>query len=392
EVDSNCQNEKQIRELERECVRCEQEIQTLNGEIERLENASKEEIVELKSEISSLKKQLYQAKKDIRDNEKHISSIESLLVDSEEQVEKLRCRIRTISSRKNSPERGNSPDLYNPNINLEMATITELANAIDGYLNNTTIGREILADQIKRATRQIRRKENNLHQDLVREQRRRYDAEAERDNEIIRRQNAEGVEQMVIADLYQLRTNAQNQVNRMLDNITGKRTRIGILLQEKFALQLLYQRNAHHLQQSRGNIGLLEFNRDRLYKRYEKWKNKTQAERQNNLNLQGQILALQNNPPNQVNMAGIPHPYFDWDDSIPDFLAQLRLDLQNRGIDPAGAGGNGRAQALGHLRACMRGRTLEWFDEEITTKTNWELTNLTDGTGQANLVAVNGRC
>ena len=37
----------------------------------------------------------------------------------------------------------------------------------------------------------------------------------------------------------------------------------------------------------------------------------------------------------------------------------------------------------------MRGRTLEWFDDEITTKTNWELTNLTDGTEQANLVAVN---
>src|SRR2546430_14878772 len=50
EVDTNRQNEKQIRELERECVRCEQEIQTLNGEIERLENASKEEIAELRSE------------------------------------------------------------------------------------------------------------------------------------------------------------------------------------------------------------------------------------------------------------------------------------------------------------------------------------------------------
>ncbi|GBC26181.2 hypothetical protein GLOIN_2v1778046 [Rhizophagus irregularis DAOM 181602=DAOM 197198] len=150
EVDSNCQNEKQIRELERECVRCEQEIQTLSGEIERLENASKKEIVELKSEISSLKKQLYQAKKDIRDNEKHISSIES-----------------------------NSPDLYNSDDN--MATITELANAIDGYLNNRTMTRDILIDQIKRATRQIRQKENNLHQDLVCEQRRRYDAEGERD-------------------------------------------------------------------------------------------------------------------------------------------------------------------------------------------------------------------
>jgi hypothetical protein len=90
-------------------------------------------------------------------------------------------------------------------------------------------------------------------------------------------------------------------------------------------------------------------------------------------------------------MAGIPHPWFDWDNSIPDFFAQLRLDLQNWRIDPAGAGANGRAQAIGHLRGCMRGKTLEWFDEEITTKTNWELTNLTDETGQANLVAVNGR-
>src|SRR3954454_13974874 len=137
----------------------------LNGEIERLENAMKEEIAELKSEISSLRKQLYQAKKDIRDNEKHISSIESQLVDSEEQVEKLRYRIRSISSRKNSPERGNSPDLYNSDNN--MATITELVNAIDGYVDNRTTARDILIDQIKRATRQIRRKENNLHQNLV---------------------------------------------------------------------------------------------------------------------------------------------------------------------------------------------------------------------------------
>jgi hypothetical protein len=39
----------------------------------------------------------------------------------------------------------------------------------------------------------------------------------------------------------------------------------------------------------------------------------------------------------------------------------------------------------------MRGRTLEWFDDEITTKQNWELANLLDNTGQGNLVAVNGR-
>ena len=61
-----------------------------------------------------------------------------------------------------------------------------------------------LIDQIKRATRQIRRKENNLHQDLVRKQRRRYDAEAERDNEIIQRQLAEGKMDRVVGDLQQL--------------------------------------------------------------------------------------------------------------------------------------------------------------------------------------------
>ena len=68
------------------------------------------------------------------------------------------------------------------------------------------------------------------------------------------------MKQRAITDLHQLRTNAQNQVNWMLDNITEKWIRIGVLVQEKFALQLLYQWNAHYLQQSRGNIGLLEFN------------------------------------------------------------------------------------------------------------------------------------
>ncbi|CAG8450331.1 14743_t:CDS:2 [Cetraspora pellucida] len=43
---------------------------------------------------------------------------------------------------------------------------------------------------------------------------------------------------------------------------------------------------------------------------------------------------------------------------------------------------------MGYLRGCMRGKTLEWFDEEITTKQNWELANLLNNTGQANIVAL----
>src|SRR6266480_4530859 len=58
-----------------------------------------------------------------------------------------------------------------------------------------------------------------------------------------------------------LQTNAQNQINRMLVIIARKQTRIGELLREKFVFQLVIRQ------------------RD-----------------QNILNLQGQILALQNNP------------------------------------------------------------------------------------------------
>ena len=142
EVETNRRNEKQIRDLKRDYDRCVQEIQNLNREIDHLENASKEEIAELKSEISSLKNQLYQARKDVRDKDKYISTLEKRLVESEEQVERLRCRIKTISSRKNSPERGNSPDLYNSDDN--MATIIELANAINSYVDNRVTVKDIL--------------------------------------------------------------------------------------------------------------------------------------------------------------------------------------------------------------------------------------------------------
>src|SRR5438309_691287 len=42
-----------------------------------------------------------------------------------------------------------------------------------------------------------------------------------------------------------------------------------------------------------------------------------------------------------------------------------------------------------YLREYIRGRTLEWFNNEIILKANWELINLTDSTRQGNLVAIN---
>ncbi|CAJ0650374.1 15211_t:CDS:1, partial [Entrophospora sp. SA101] len=67
EVAINKSNEKYIKDLEYKYTWCEKEIQSLNKELERLENASEKEKAELRSEISSLKRSLYQAKKEIRD-------------------------------------------------------------------------------------------------------------------------------------------------------------------------------------------------------------------------------------------------------------------------------------------------------------------------------------
>ncbi|GES83554.1 hypothetical protein GLOIN_2v1886689 [Rhizophagus clarus] len=311
EVDSNHQNEKQIRDLEREYARCERKIQTLNGEIERLENTSEEEI------------------------EKYVSDLEKRLEKSEEQVDRLQCRIRTISSQKNTPEWRNSPDLYNPNINLEMANITELANAIDGYMENRTTTRDILIDQIKRATRQVCRKENILHQALICEQRRRYYAKAERDLAITRRDLAEAA------------------------------------------------------------MGLLVYNQDRLYERYEKWKNKTHAKRQNILNLQEQIFALQNNPPNiqQIGIIGYGPPIFygrpgedpeDWLREMQRYIIASRIN-----VAPGAGQAPRREEAFGLVVSCLAGNALNWYNTRVKGK-NWRCNNLSDNLGVADLNAVRG--
>jgi len=215
------------------------------------------------------------------------------------------------------------------NISEEMATIDELANTIDGYLNIPGTNRTILSNQIKRVTRQIRHKYNNLQTDLI--------------------------------------------------NL---------------------QRYKRQLNTCRTENGLLEYNRDRIFDRYEKWKNKTKDERQitlnqnqNILNLQQQNLALQNNNQQNRIMATNQLPTYSGDENLEEFLAQFRAEVEARGINVAdGAGAPaGRDVGKGLLRGCMRGRLLEWYDENITTKQNFELCNLLDNTGQATIQLVAGR-
>ena len=65
-----------------------------------------------------------------------------------------------------------------------------------------------------------------------------------------------------------------------------QKRRIAKLLYDNLAYRLTLNQHSHQLQQYRADKGLLEYNRDRIYERYEKWKGKTHTERQNNLILQ----------------------------------------------------------------------------------------------------------
>ena len=164
----------------------------------------------------------------------------------------------------------NSQDSYTSD--PDMATITELADTIDGYLDNPGTSRVILSNQIKRATRQIRRKYNNLQTDLINEQQQRYNAEAERD--------------ICQTEL----TQTQGDINLITTAYNNER-----VVRQQYFLEL--QQCCIRIDTLENDLHLCDIQIDL---KWGKWKNRTRNAEQLILNLQGQILLLQNNPQNMA--------------------------------------------------------------------------------------------
>src|SRR2546421_12612919 len=133
EISHNKANEKWISRLELDLVNCEKEISRKDIAIV----ASNEEIKELQTEISSLKKNLYQTRKEIRDNNNFTADIENKLQECYETISSLKHRIRVISSRGNSPIRGQYPD---QDIISEDMARTRQARTIEDYLADVQDG------------------------------------------------------------------------------------------------------------------------------------------------------------------------------------------------------------------------------------------------------------
>src|SRR5436189_3181938 len=123
--------------------------------------------------------------------------------------------------------------------------------------------------------------------------------------------------------------------------------------------------------------------------------NKTQAERQNILNLQRQILALQNNPLNiqQIGMVGYGPPIFygcpgedpeDWLRDMQRYIIASRIN-----VAPGAGQAARREETFGLVVSCLAGDALNWYNTRVKGK-NWRCNNLSDNLGVANLTAVRG--
>ena len=109
--------------------------------------------------------------------------------------------------------------------------------------------------------------------------------------------------------------------------------------------------------------------------------------------MQGQILALQNNPLNihQIGMVGYGLPKFygrpgedpeDWLRDMQRYIIASRIN-----VAPGAGQAPGREEAFELVVSCLAGDALNWYNTRVKGK-NWRCNNLSDNLGVANLTAV----
>ncbi|RHZ52550.1 hypothetical protein Glove_460g24 [Diversispora epigaea] len=248
-------------------------------------NMTKEQLVAI---INSLLVSLPESQK-LKDRDKKLTQQKSRITDLHcQNFETLRVtETWNISNDSNSEDSDkNSQDRYTSD--SDMSTISELADAINNYLDIPGTNRQILKNQIKRATGEIHCNYTNLQTVQINEQRVRYNAEAERD---LRQTDLD---------------NALNNLNLMTTAYNNERN-----IHFEFGWQV-YIRQQYFLELQQCRIRIGKYKNDlllcdiQLDLKWGKWKNRSRNAEQLILNLQGQILLLQNNPLNMAIARRLP--------------------------------------------------------------------------------------
>jgi hypothetical protein len=189
-----------------------------------------------------------------------------------------------------------------------------------------------------------------------------------------------------------------------------KHRRIGTLVQEKFATQLLLRNYSQQLQQYQNHSRNLQQKLDtckndlflsdiQIDNKWGKWKNRFRNSEQIITNLNQNILNLQQNininQPQTSNMVlGYGPPTFSGapGEDPEDYINELRrYTVASRIIITPGAGGaGGRAEVHGLIETGLIGDAKIWYINSIKNR-NWQLDNIIAlATGPANISALRG--
>src|SRR5688572_5335436 len=385
-----------IRKLEQSLETQEQYIKYLYVTIEGHES----EIEDLRCKNQELRISLKNALSNLSLKEEALQALERQLIEAENKNLELKDRISEIlesvrTSRSDENMARTNADPVNFILNNYLPGITDTLQQIRQHTERTVpltrVALDTRYDQINRYLDQIRQGVApllNATQNL--RNLNRITAERDQYQNLLNAENGQVAE--LRNQLHELRNQYFNTYWNLRENwqlAQDRKAHISELLREKFAYILLYGRKTHLLQQSEANRGLLEYNRDQLYDRYLKWKQKTQAVRNDNQNLNQQVIALQNNPPviHNQGMAGYAPKKFR---GLPGedpllWLQEFRQWCESAGLD-AGANARTRTRILGVFETCMEDDARDWLESRIKGK-NWELQNILDGVGTATIIA-----
>ncbi|GBC20297.2 hypothetical protein GLOIN_2v1885507 [Rhizophagus irregularis DAOM 181602=DAOM 197198] len=400
EETNNISNKEKIRKLTKEIEACERYIFYLEKNLVSRED----EIDRLKAECQSTLVELGKYRDHLELKEEALVAQDERIIQLEDTVDKLKKRIQELSLCKGKIEMDEDNELFNPILRIldrrravadcvsEIRLFFDrnripIPQDIDDVFNATTqsldeiirqaaLMQEIGVDQLNQIEGlqtllgESLDRTNTLNQDLIRVRDDfTYERNARRHWETIAQQNQARIAGIQIANLgirflnrrkdAQL-ANQQNQLVNQQNQIANQQNQIAEHRRNAHKLMLRY--NADTERWRRRHAGCIR-QAQNWQRQYRISQTQVQAQAQNILNLQQQILALQNNPPNMATIQDVMHtispglaqlPFYDGQEPPDSYYQKLRA--VNEMARPLAFAGFNAAMRCSVMKNKMSGR------------------------------------
>ncbi|RHZ69717.1 hypothetical protein Glove_280g51 [Diversispora epigaea] len=333
--------EQKIQKLERWLKESEKHIAYLKKQI----GIKDEKIDLLKTEVGNLKPRLKKALQDIENKDKIIPALKMQLIEMANKLSSLQHRIQklreTITLNMTHLPFTNTP-VFNlitdmkTNIKLLADSAREDNTFLKDEIDNFQMQAELKLTQIQNGCYTFENEVTQLRQEVINLRdinlnQQELTNELGTINETLKEQidgltdknetnQFEIIEKTRLYEQVQDRESLEGAHENITEKFNTARTAWRNQIDRNRNITQELQNCRRHGRNLQNDKVLIEFWRDRIILRYEKWKNKTKNECQIIINLRQQIFALQNNPlPNLINMAGIQ----DVMTSMAPLLAQI---------------------------------------------------------------------